>query len=127
MRERGAQPKMVTTPSLPVRDRIKGKRRGYHGEEVVTAISLTLAQLSPAFLPMGAAGTHPVLGNVGRDLEWYLGDPLRCRKKDADIVRPIVKAKVMVKPQSEWDDIGKALVDFGVFRIVDVRDSRRGW
>ena len=107
-----------------MRDRLKGKRRGYHGEEVVTAISLTLAQLSPAIPPMRTAATQPVLGNVGRDLEWYLGDPLRCSKNDADIVRPLVKAKVMVKSQSAWDDIGKALVDLGVFRIRIVDESK---
>ena len=119
LRGHGPQPEVTTTPSLPVRDRLKGKRRGYHGEEVVTAVILTLAQLSPTFPPRGTAGTQPVLGNVGRDLERYLSDALRCRTKDADIVRPVVKAKVLVKDQSEWDNIGKAHVELGVFRTMD--------
>ena len=108
----------VAAPSLPVRDRLRERRRGYHGEEVVTAFIFTLAQPSPAFPPKGTAGTQPVLGKTGRDLEWYLSDPLRYRKKDADIVRPLVTAKVVVKNQSEWDNIRTALVELRVFRIV---------
>ena len=86
LREGGAQPRVVAAPSLPVRDRLRKRRRGYHGKEVVTAFIFTLAQPSPAFPPMGTAGSLLVLGDTGRDLEWHLGDRLKCRKKDADIV-----------------------------------------
>ena len=74
-----------TTPTVPLSERLRGRKMDYHGGTAVQASRVSLEQVEPGLPPPGAAGQHDVTENLSPDLEWFMQDPERCLKKPNDV------------------------------------------
>ena len=117
-----AKSEVPTTPTIPLSERLRGRKMDYHGGTAVQASRVSLEQVEPGLPPLGAAGQHDITENLSPDLEWFMRDPERCLKRPDDVERPVPHPKVLVDSQADWDELGSAFVSRGICRVIDYND-----